>query len=57
MSNILITIILLLFWSIGYFIYDFGALIHVFLGLALITVGLRIIQGRKMKIKLRGKYY
>jgi len=57
MSSILIAIILLLFWSIGYFIYDFGALIHVLLGLALITVGLRIIQGRKMKIKLRGKYY
>jgi|GEM_PF-1480821 len=57
MSSILITIILLLFWSIGFFIYDLGAVIHILLGIALITVGLRIIQGRKMKIKLRGKYF
>jgi len=57
MSSILITLILLLLWVVGYFVYDLGAVIHVLLAMALITIGLRIIQGRKMKIKLRGKYF
>jgi len=57
MSSILITLILLLLWGVGYFVYDLGAVIHVLLAIALITLGLRIIQGRKMKIKLRGKYF
>ena len=57
MSSILITMILLLFWAIGYFIYDLGAVIHILLGIALIIVGLRIFQGRKLKVKLRGKYF
>jgi hypothetical protein len=29
-----------MFWAIGNFIYDLGAVIHVLLGIALITVGL-----------------
>jgi len=57
MSSILIIIILFLFWSVGYFVYDQGVVIHVLLGIALITIGVRIIQERKWRMKLRGKYY
>ena len=57
MNSLLVSIILLLLWAIGYFVYDLGIVIHALLGIALITVGLLIIQGRKLKIKLHGKYF
>ncbi len=57
MSSILSIVILLILWAIGYFVYDLGTVVHILLALALITIVMRIIQGRKMKIKLRGKYF
>ena len=47
----------MMFWAIGYFVYDLGVLIHILMSLALITIGLRIFQERKLRTKLRGKYF
>jgi hypothetical protein len=50
MGNILyiLAVILLIGWAIGYFGFNAGGLIHILLVIALISVILRIIQGRKV---------
>ena len=49
MGNILyvIAVILVIFWAIGFIGYNAGGIIHILLVIALISVILRIIQGRK----------
>ena len=49
MGNILYTIavVLIIIWAIGFFAYSAGAIIHILLVIALISVLLRIIQGNK----------
>ncbi len=50
MSNLLYTIaiILVIFWAIGFFAYSAGSIIHILLVIAVITVLLRLIQGKKV---------
>ncbi len=50
MGNLLYTIavILVVLWAIGFLGYNIGGLIHILLGIAVIAVILRIIQGRKI---------
>jgi hypothetical protein len=49
MNNLLynVAVVLILFWAIGFFAYNAGNIIHILLVLAVISVLLRIIQGRK----------
>lgn len=49
MGNLLYTIalILVIIWAIGFIGYNVGGIIHVLLVIALISVLLRIIQGKK----------
>lgn len=49
MGNLLylIAIILIIGWAIGFFAYGIGGLIHLLLGIALISILLRIINGKK----------
>lgn len=49
MNNLLYTIAVLLVigWAIGFIGYNLGGLIHVLLVIAIISVVLRVIQGRK----------
>lgn len=50
MGNLLYTIaiILVILWAIGFLGYNFGGLIHILLVIAVISIILRIIQGRKI---------
>ncbi len=50
MGNLLYTLAILLIigWAIGFIGYNLGGLIHVLLVIALISVILRVIQGRKI---------
>ncbi|MBA3647123.1 MAG: lmo0937 family membrane protein [Chitinophagales bacterium] len=41
----LIAIILLAGWAIGFFIYHVGAIIHLLLGLGLISILIKMIRG------------
>jgi hypothetical protein len=43
----LISIILVIGWAIGFFAYGLGGLIHLLLGIALVSILLRIINGEK----------
>ncbi len=47
MGNLLylIAVILILFWAIGFFAYSVGAVIHILLVLAIVSILLRIISG------------
>ena len=49
MGNLLYTVavILIIFWAIGFFAYSAGGIIHILLVIALISVILRVIQGRR----------
>jgi hypothetical protein len=49
MGNILyvIAVILLIFWAIGFFAYSVGAIIHILLVLAIISILLRLISNRR----------
>lgn len=49
MGNILyiIAVILVIFWAIGYLGYNAGGIIHFLLVIAVISLLLRIIQGKK----------
>ncbi len=49
MNNLLyiIAVLLIIFWAIGFFAYSAGAIIHILLVLALISVLLRVIRGDK----------
>lgn len=50
MSNLLylIAVLLVIFWFLGFTVYNAGALIHILLVIAVIAVILRIIQGKKV---------
>jgi hypothetical protein len=50
MGNLLylIAVILIIAWAIGFFAYGVTPLIHILLVIALISIILRIIQGRKV---------
>lgn len=50
MSNLLyiIAVILVIAWAIGFVGYNAGGIIHILLVIALISIILRIIQGRKI---------
>jgi hypothetical protein len=50
MGNLLyvIAVILLIAWAIGFVGYGTGGIIHILLIIALISVILRVIQGRKV---------
>lgn len=43
----IITIVLLLGWSLGYFVFSAGSVIHALLIMAIITILLSIIRGKK----------
>jgi hypothetical protein len=49
MRNLLyyIAVILIIFWAIGFFAYSAGAVIHILLIIAIISILLRIIQGNE----------
>jgi len=50
MGNLLyaIAVILIILWAIGFIGFHAGGIIHILLVIALISVILRIIQGRKL---------
>ena len=50
MGSILYTIavILIIFWAIGFFAYSAGAIIHILLVFAVISILLRVISGNKV---------
>ena len=50
MGNLLylIAVVLIIFWAIGFFAYSAGAIIHILLVIAVISILLRIIQGNKI---------
>jgi len=47
MGNLLyiIAVILVIFWAIGFFAYSAGAIIHILLVIAIISILLRLIRG------------
>ena len=49
MSNLLYTIavILIIIWAIGFFAYSAGSIIHILLVIAVISILLNIIRGKK----------
>lgn len=50
MGNLLylIAVILLISWAIGFFAYGTGGIIHILLVIAVISVLMRVIQGKKV---------
>lgn len=50
MGNLLyiIAVILIIAWAIGFIGYNVGGIIHILLIIALISVVLRVIQGRRI---------
>ncbi len=50
MGNVLyiIAVILVIGWLVGYFGFNAGGLIHVLLGIALIAIILRLVQGKRV---------
>lgn len=50
MGNLLYVaaVILVILWAIGYLGYNAGAIIHILLVIALISILLRLIQGKKV---------
>jgi hypothetical protein len=44
----LIAVILVIGWLLGVFVYSVGGLIHVLLVLAVISIALRLISGRRV---------
>jgi hypothetical protein len=50
MGNILyiIAVILVIGWLIGYFGFNAGGLIHILLGIALVAILLRLVQGKRV---------
>jgi hypothetical protein len=49
MGNLLyiVAVILIIFWAIGFFAYSVGAVIHILLVLAVISILLRLISGNR----------
>jgi len=50
MGNLLYVaaVVLIILWAIGYLGYNAGAIIHILLVIALISILLRLIQGKKV---------
>jgi hypothetical protein len=50
MANLLylIAVVFVILWAIGFFVYSAGAIIHVLLVIAAISILMRIIQGKKI---------
>jgi hypothetical protein len=50
MNNLLyvIAVTLIIVWAIGFFAYSAGGIIHILLVIAVISILLRVIQGRKI---------
>jgi hypothetical protein len=50
MGNILyvVAVILIIFWAIGFFAYSVGAVIHLLLVLAVISILIKIISGNSI---------
>ncbi|MBI3234566.1 MAG: lmo0937 family membrane protein [Bacteroidetes bacterium] len=50
MSNLLylIAVLLVIFWFLGFTVYNASGLIHILLVIAVVAVILRIIQGKKV---------
>jgi len=50
MGNLLyvIAVILIVGWAIGFFAYNLGSIIHILLVIAIISLIVRVIQGRKI---------
>ena len=50
MSNLLyfLAVLLIIGWAIGFFAYNLGSIIHILLVIAIISIILRVIQGRKV---------
>jgi len=50
MGNLLyiVAVVLIILWAIGYFAYSASGLIHILLGIAIIAILLRVIQGDKI---------
>ena len=50
MENLIyvIAVILIIFWAIGFFAYSAGAIIHILLIIAVISIILRVIKGKKI---------
>jgi len=44
----LIAVVLVILWALGYFAFGVGAIIHVLLVIAVITILLRLIRGDKV---------
>lgn len=52
MGNLLYTIavILVIFWAIGFFVYNAGDIIHILIVVAVISVLIKVIRGDRTKI-------
>ena len=50
MNNLLylLAVLLIVFWALGFFVYNTGGLIHILLVIAVIAVLLRIINGKSV---------
>ena len=50
MGNLLylIAVLLIIFWTVGFFAYSAGGIIHVLLVIAIIAILLRVIQGDRI---------
>ena len=50
MGNLLyiLAVILIIGWAIGFFAYNLGTIIHILLVIAIISILLRAIQGKKI---------
>jgi len=44
----LVAIVLVILWALGYFVYSAGAIIHVLLVIAVISILFRLIKGREV---------
>lgn len=49
MGNILyiVAVVLIVFWAIGFFAYSLGSIIHILLVLAIISVLVTVLSGRR----------
>jgi len=50
MNNLLylIAVLLVIFWVLGFFVYNSGGLIHILLVIAVVAILLRIISGKSI---------
>ncbi|MEC4049913.1 lmo0937 family membrane protein [Flavobacterium sp. SUN046] len=50
MNNLLylIAVLLVVFWALGFFVYNTGGIIHILLVIAIVAILLRIIGGDKI---------